>query len=128
METQTSNNFMNTIPHPPACRLPVILRGFITCVFLLASYLSAEALDIIRTDDPSLNNTTIISTADANAARVAFDYAAAQFEALYRNPITIRITLKVDSGPGGASSQFLQTTKSLWHGPQRADLPCADCG
>ncbi|MEI7912035.1 MAG: NF038122 family metalloprotease [Verrucomicrobiota bacterium] len=89
---------MSFLTRPALCRMPLILRACFLWVAFLAPIPSAEALHIIRTDDPSLNDISIISNANANAARSAFDYVAAQLEALYSDPVNIRITLKAVAG------------------------------
>lgn len=74
--------------------LKIFRRQFLCLFFLLTAAPSLHALTIVRVDDPSMTDTAVISAADAASARTAFDYAAAQLAALYRDEITIYIALK----------------------------------
>lgn len=83
------------------------LRNFVCFSLLLAGSLPAHALTIVRTNDPSL--AANLSPADVAAASAAFDYAAAQYSALYDDPIQVNITLAAVAGTGtlGESSTVL---------------------
>src|ERR1017187_898551 len=83
------------------------LRNFLCFSLLLAGSLSAHALTIVRSNDPSL--TANLSPTDVAAASGAFDYAAAQYSALYNDPIQVNITLAAVPGTGtlGGSSTAL---------------------
>ena len=63
---------------------------------LLAVCLPTHALTIVRNDDASL--AAHLSPHDLVNARAAFDYAAAQFSALYSDPVEINITLAAAPG------------------------------
>src|SRR5882724_6540246 len=83
------------------------IRNFVCFSLLLAGSLPAHALTIVRTNDPSL--AANLSPADVAAASAAFDYAAAQYSALYNDPIQVNITLAAVPGTGtlGGSSTAL---------------------
>ena len=83
------------------------LRNFVYFGLLLAGSLPAHALTIVRTNDPSL--AANLSPADVAAASAAFDYAAAQYSALYNDPIQVNIVLAAVPGTGtlGGSSTAL---------------------
>ena len=77
---------------------------------LLCGSGSASALTIVRTDDPSL--AANLSPANVAAAQAAFDYAAAQFQSLYGDPIQINIRLAASPGTsilGQSSTSLLGT-------------------
>ena len=83
------------------------IRNFVCFSLLLAGSLTAHALTIVRNNDPSL--AANLSPADVAAASAAFDYAAAQYSALYNDPVQVNITLAAVPGTGtlGESSTAL---------------------
>src|SRR4051812_4253963 len=90
--------------------MKTILRNIVCFTLLIAASLPAKALTIVRTNDPSMSNTSIISASDAAAASAAFDYVAAQIMAMYNDPITINITLNAAPGTstlGGSSTPLI---------------------
>jgi hypothetical protein len=80
-------------------------------LLLLAAALPARALVI----DPTFDS-TITSSSNAAAIETAFDYAAAQYESLFTNPITLNITVSSVSGTttlGTNTAIFSSTTSKL---------------
>jgi len=75
------------------------IRNLACACLLLAASSPARALTIVRTNDASMSDPTIISPADAAAASAAFDYAAGQIMALYSDPVQINIILAATTDP-----------------------------
>ena len=75
------------------------IRNLVCACLLLAASSPARALTIVRTNDASMSDPTIISPADAAAASAAFDYAAGQIMALYSDPVQINIILAATTDP-----------------------------
>jgi len=75
------------------------IRNLVCAGLLLAASSPARALTIVRTNDASMSDPTIISPADAAAASAAFDYAAGQIMALYSDPVQINIILAATTDP-----------------------------
>ena len=75
------------------------IRNLVCAGLLLAAFSPARALTIVRTNDASMSDPTIISPADAAAASAAFDYAAGQIMALYSDPVQINIILAATTDP-----------------------------
>src|SRR5882757_3821193 len=88
--------------------MKTIIRNLICCGLLLAGFAPAEALTIVRINDPSL--AANLSPADVTNASAAFDYAAAQIAALYTDPVQVNIVLAAVPGTGtlGESSTSLR--------------------
>jgi hypothetical protein len=84
-----------------------LIRQLVCLSLILVGSLPAQALTIVRTNDPSL--TANLSPADVTNASAAFDYAAAQIAALYDDPIQINIRLAAAPGTSilGQSSTSL---------------------
>ena len=87
---------------------------------LLAVALPAHALTIVRTDDASL--AANLSPADVLSAEAAFDYAAAQFSALYSDPIQINVRLAAAPGTGILGQSSTALLGVLTYGQTRAAL------
>ena len=75
------------------------IRNLVCACLLLAASSPARALTIVRTNDASMSDPTIISPEDAAAASAAFDYAAGQIMALYSDPVQINIILAATIDP-----------------------------
>jgi len=75
------------------------IRNLVCACLLLAASSPARALTIVRTNDASMSDPTIISPEDAAAASAAFDYAAGQIMALYSDPVQINIILAATTDP-----------------------------
>ena len=86
-----------TPPTPNSMRTTI--RNLVCAGLLLAASSPARALTIVRTNDASMSDPTIISPADAAAASAAFDYAAGQIMALYSDPVQINIILAATTDP-----------------------------
>ena len=87
---------------------------------LLCGSGSASALTIVRTDDPSL--AANLSPANVAAAQAAFDYAAAQFQSLYSDPIQINIRLAASPGTSILGQSSTSLIGSLTYAQTRATL------
>jgi hypothetical protein len=88
------------------------IRNLVCAGLLLAASSPARALTIVRTNDASMSDPTIISAADAAAASAAFDYAAGQIMALYSDPVQINIILAATTDPsvlGGTTAPLVGT-------------------
>ncbi len=99
-----------------------ITRNLVYCGLLLTSLVPANALTIVRTNDASMSNTSIISAADAASASAAFDYAASLITAQYNDPIQINIILKAVSGTGTLGSSSTQLLGTLSYASTRTAL------
>ena len=87
---------------------------------LLCGSGSASALTIVRTDDPSL--AANLSPANVAAAQAAFDYAVAQFQSLYSDPIQINIRLAASPGTSILGQSSTSLIGSLTYAQTRATL------
>ena len=72
-------------------------RNLLCFCLLLAGFVPAQALTIVRTNDPSM--AANLSPADVLSASAAFDYAAARISAQFNDPVTINITLVASTNP-----------------------------
>ncbi len=80
----------------------------IVLIFFSSTQSIFGQMTIIRTDDASMSNTSLISAADKASADAAFDYAAAQFTSSFTDPIQINIILKCVAGTGTLGQSLTQ--------------------
>ena len=97
----------------------LLRRWFLACL-LMTGVSAAQALTIVRTNDPTL--AANLSPADVTSASAAFDYAAGVISALYSDPIQINITLAADPTPGALGESFSQISGPYTYAQIRAAI------